>query len=119
MQQVIKQLRRASAGLAADNRAAAFVNRARVLLVRDSEAGYNEYKADFFINLGDDDAADVAKRIASRILKGWNRLSITRVAVIPSGSDVSRIVDLDDPRHVGFSAEFTCREKPWMLEEAA
>jgi len=110
MEQIIKQLRRASAGLAADNRAAAFVNRARVLLVRDTEDG-REYPADYFINLGNDDAADVAKRIASRILAGWNRLSITRVAVIPSGSDVSRIVDLDDPRDVGFSAEFTCRER--------
>lgn len=110
MEQVIKQLRRASAGLAADNRAAAFKHRARVLLVRDTEDG-REYPADYFINLATEDAADTAKRIATRILAGWNRLSITRVAVIPSGSDVSRIVDLEDPRHVGFSSEFTCRER--------
>lgn len=109
-QQIIKQLRRASAGLAADNRSAAFQHRARVLLVRDTEDG-REYPADYFINLATEDAADMAKTIATRILKGWNRLSITRVAVIPSGSDVSRIVELEDPRNVGFSSEFTHRER--------
>lgn len=110
MEQVIKHLRSASAGLAADNRAAAFKHRARVLLVRDTEDGH-EYPADYFINLATEDAADMAKTIATRILAGWNRLGITRVAVIPSGSDVSRIVDLEDPRSVGFSSEFTHRER--------
>lgn len=110
MEQIIKHLRSASAGLAADNRAAAFKSRARVLLVRDTEE-VREYPADYFINLATEDAADMAKIIATRILKGWNRLGITRVAVIPSGSDVSRIVDLDDLCHVGFSSEFTYRER--------
>lgn len=109
-QTVIKELRRVRAALAAYNRAAEFKHRARVLLVRDTEDA-REYPADFFINLGEEDSADAARRIASRILKGWNRLGITRVAVIQSGSDVSRIVDLDDPRHVGFSSEFTYRER--------
>lgn len=111
MQQVIQQLRRASAGLATDNRAAAFKHRANVLLVRDTEDS-REYPADFFISLENESAADAAKRIASRILKGWNRLGITRVAVIQNGSDVSRIVELCDPHNVEFSAEFTSREKP-------
>lgn len=111
LQQIAKQLRAARVGLAADNRAAASESRARVILVRDTDEGREYPVEDFFLALRED-ASALTLRIARAIKRSTNRYGITRVAVIVSGIKVSRIVDVADPRTVGFGSEFTRREAP-------
>ena len=81
------------------------MNCANILLI-DSNGGY---VADYFMPTDSEKPEQIALRIGRKLHNGRNQRGIASVVVIPGGAEVSRIVDVCDPRTVGFSSEFSTR----------